>query len=170
MRLDRIVERLQANAGIVSALAGHVSDEQAGWKPAPDKWSIVEVVTHLADEEVEDFRTRVDFTLHRPGEGWPAIDPRGWVDERAYRDQPLKESLARFLRNRAESLAWLGTLDSPDWTSAHQPPGLEPITAGDLLISWVGHDFIHIRQLNRLHREFFLRSVPEFSADYAGRW
>jgi hypothetical protein len=170
VRPDDLGTRLRANADVIEAQVAGVGDEQARWKPDPAQWSILEVVCHLADEEVEDFRTRLDLTLHRPGEAWPSIDPEGWAIERRYNEKELAESLERFLTRRAETLVWLGGLTAPDWERAYQHPRFGPIRAGDLLISWVAHDHIHIRQLNRLHREFLVASLPGNSPRYAGRW
>jgi hypothetical protein len=44
------------------------------------------------------------------------------------------------------------------------------VTAGDLLTSWVAHDAIHIRQLNRLQRQFLEAELSEYSPAYAGPW
>ena len=147
-----------------------MSDQQARWKPGPAQWSILEVMSHLADEEVEDFRTRLDLTLHRPEAEWPRIDPQRWAVERSYNEGSLDESRNQFLLRRAETIGWLAGLAAPDWKSAHQHPRFGPITAGDLIVSWVAHDYIHIRQLNRLHREYLLASLPEHSPAYAGKW
>jgi len=168
--LDAITARLRANADVFAALVSGVGDGQARWKPEPDKWSILEVVAHLADEEVEDFRPRVDRTLHRPDAAWDPIDPQGWATERRYNEGSLSGALDRFLESRAESVDWLGRLGAPDWTLAHTHPRFGPIRAGDLMTSWLAHDQIHIRQINRLQREFLVASLSAYSADYAGRW
>lgn len=170
MELSVMIERLRANAGVLAALVAGVGDAQARWKPERDKWSILEVTCHLADEEVEDFRTRVEHTLERPEAAWPPIDPQGWAEARAYNERDLAEALARFLAARRDSLAWLESLGDPDWSRAHRHPKLGPISAGDLLTSWVAHDHIHIRQLNRLHREYLVEELSEHAPDYAGRW
>lgn len=170
MQYPIIIARLRANASVFDALCDGVDDRQARWKPAADQWSILEVVNHLADEEVEDFRTRLDLTLHRPGEAWAPIDPEGWARDRAYNERTLSESVERFVARRAESVEWLSRLGEPDWDRAHIHPRIGPISAGDLLTSWLGHDLIHIRQIDRLHRQFLLARLSEYSADYAGRW
>ena len=169
LRFQALRDRLRAHADVFSGLVRGVGAEQARWKPDPAQWSILEVVNHLADEEVEDFRARLDATLHRPGE-WPPIDPQGWPASRRYDDRDIGESLERFLGARADSLAWLSALADPDWTLAYQHPSIGPISAGDLLTSWVAHDHIHIRQLNRLHRDWLLASLSDHSPRYAGRW
>ncbi|MGD2046433.1 MAG: DinB family protein [Gemmatimonadota bacterium] len=164
------VVSLRRNAAVLADLVRDVSAEQARWKPEPTQWSILEVVTHLADEEVEDFRARVDSTLHRPEAEWSPIDPEGWAVERRYNEGSLDASLHRFLTARAESIAWLQGLAGADWATAHEHPSLGPIRAGDLLTSWVAHDHIHIRQVNRLQRDFLVATTAGFSPRYAGRW
>jgi hypothetical protein len=169
LQVDTLRERLRANADVFAALVAGVDAEQARWKPDPAQWSILEVVNHLADEEVEDFRARLDATLHRPG-SWPPIDPQGWPVSRRYNERALDESLDRFLAARAESLTWLDALVAPDWSLAYEHPSIGPISAGDLLTSWVAHDHIHIRQINRLHRDWLVASLSDHSPRYAGRW
>ena len=170
MRVHDIIERLRANADVFDALTRGVSEEQARWKPASDKWSILEVVNHLADEEVEDFRHRIDFTLHRPGEPWPPIDPEAWVLGRQYNLRELGESVERLLTRRARSLRWIEGLDRPDWSCAYDHPSAGPLTAGSVLTAWLAHDFIHVRQLNRLHREYLAAELSHYPLDYAGKW
>lgn len=171
MDVHSVFDRLRANAQVFDALTRGVSDEQARWKPSPQEWSILEVVNHLADEEVEDFRLRVDLTLHRPGEAWPPIEPQAWAVERRYNRRELGESVERFLARRERSLTWLGSLERPIWTNRYEHPRLGALNAGDLIVSWLAHDFIHIRQLNRLHRQYLVSELfSESSADYAGPW
>jgi len=93
VELDRLILQMADNAQSIRALAGGVLEEQARFKPDPDSWSILEVVNHLLDEEKEDFRVRLDYTLHRPDEEWPPIDPQGWVTAREYNERDLGESL-----------------------------------------------------------------------------
>lgn len=170
LEVSEILSALRRNARVVAELVADVSESQARWRPEADKWSILEVVSHLADEEVEDFRARIDSTLHRPGEAWSPVDPEGWVVERRYGDGVLADALERFLRAREESVAWLEGLEDVDWRVSYAHPRLGSIRAGDLLTSWVAHDHIHIRQLNRLHREFLLSALSGFLPGYAGRW
>ena len=147
MHLPDMIDRMAANAGAIQQLVVGVADDQARWKPAPDAWSILEVVNHLADEERDDFRTRVDLTLHRPEVDWPPIDPVGWVTQRDYASRDLADSLAAFLDERARSLAWLRGLDAPNWENEHRHPIFGGMKAGRLMASWAAHDLLHLRQL-----------------------
>lgn len=160
--------RLEANARVFRALVDGVSAEQARWKPEPDKWSILEVVNHLADEEADDFRRRLDLTLHHPDEPWPAIDPPRWAVERRYNERELVPSLERFLEERERSVAWLRALEGPDWDRAHEHPRLGATRAGDLLASWLAHDLIHVRQITRLHHRWLTATAGPYRTEYAG--
>lgn len=170
MNAPVLIARLAAGRGVVRALVADVSEAQALWRPAADQWSILEIVCHLLDEEREDFRTRLDFTLHRPGEAWPPIDPPGWAATRGYRERALAVQLQEWLDERERSLVWLRGLSEPDWARAYHHPKFGPITAGDLLLSWVAHDLLHARQLARRQFEFAALQGAPHSTRYAGDW
>ena len=61
-----IARQLAYNAETIHSYVNGLTVEQARWKPTPNDWSILEVINHLYDEEREDFRVRIDYTLHRP--------------------------------------------------------------------------------------------------------
>ncbi len=171
MDVQGIALRLRGNILTFQGLTLGLSEDQARWKPSDDEWSVLEVVNHLADEEVLDFRTRLDITLHRPDDAWPPIDPPRWAVDRRYNELELVESMGRFTAERDRTLGWLDGLEDPDWELAHDHPTAGPLKAGDLLAAWLAHDLIHIRQINRLHRQW-LESVgaPDYSPRYAGSW
>jgi hypothetical protein len=160
---------MAGNAQAIQALVQGVSDEQARWRPGPDYWSMLEVINHLYDEEIEDFRAHLDLILHHRGEPWPRIDPQGWVVARGYNERDPAQSLQAFLHARQASLTWLEALSSPDWQAVYRAPFGE-ITAGDMLASWVAHDLLHMRQLVELHWAQTARIVQPHSVAYAGAW
>ena len=170
MDTDTLINRLQASAEVIAGLAKDLPAEQISWKPAPEKWSILEVVAHLLDEEREDFRARIESVLHRPHEDWPPIDPEGWVNERDYASRDLDETLGTLLAEREHSVTWLRSLEEPDWEATYEHPKLGSLRAGDLLASWLAHDFLHIRQLDELHWQYHRRNVRPYDVSYAGGW
>ena len=169
MELEQIITQLTQNAARISAMVAGVSPEQARWKPAPESWSILEVINHLADEERLDFRVRLDYILHRPGQPWPPIDPQGWVISRGYNQRELPASLESFLAARRDSLEWLGRLQQPDWAATDNAP-FGPITAGEILAAWAAHDLLHLRQLVELHWAHTLTLTAPYGVYYAGEW
>jgi DinB superfamily len=169
VRLDLVRRELAQGAETIAALVAGVTAEEARRRPAPDAWSLLEVVCHLHDEEREDFRPRLDVVLHRPQEAWVRIDPGGWVTARRYNERDPAEALPGFLLERERSLAWLGGLIAPDWSREYQA-SFGPITAGDLLASWAAHDLLHTRQLVELRRARLLAQTAPHRTQYAGDW
>lgn len=169
LNLERVTNQMAANAKAIEALLRGVSDAQASWQPNDESWSLLIVICHLLDEEREDFRRRVDYTLHRPGEEWPAIDPQGWVISRGYASRDLRETLNAWLDERAQSLEWLATLQGANWNAEKQAPwGV--MRAGDVMAAWLAHDHLHIRQINELHYAYHKAHSEPYSVEYAGDW
>jgi uncharacterized damage-inducible protein DinB len=169
MNLEFLASQLNDNARRIRNLVEGVSAEQARWKPAATSWSILEVVNHLLDEEKEDFRVRLEITLHQPERPWPPIDPEGWVTARQYNQKDLQASLEGFLAEREASLAWLRGLTSANWDAVYDAP-FGQITAGDLFASWVAHDLLHMRQLVELQWAYTAMSATPYRVEYAGSW
>lgn len=169
METTTLLAALKRNAVAIAALARAMPADQVAWRPSPNAWSVVEVVNHLADEEGEDFRARLDFVLHRRAEP-PAIHPAEWPATRAYNARDLEESLARFAQERAHSLAWLRSLDCPDWSRAWEVAPGRALHAGDLLASWAAHDLLHMRQFGEIQYAWHAEHAAPYRVAYAGDW
>lgn len=174
MDLTAAIRALAANADAIAALVRPVGDDEARRRPSSDVWSILEVVCHLADEERDDFRTRVGLTLQDPTLPWPPIDPAGWVTARDYASRDIEEALADFVAERRRSLAWLAGLDDPQWANTARHPAGFTIRAGDLMASWLAHDLLHLRQLVELRYGALAQDGAATDAAwdvrYAGDW
>ena len=170
MDFEKLVEQMELNARRIEALLEGVSEEQARWKPAPETWSILEVMHHLWDEEREDFRVRLNLILHATGPEWPPINPQGWVTERHYNDGRLAAALEGYLAERAASLDWLRNLKAADWEVSVLAPWGREITAGEMMASWAAHDLLHMRQLVELHRAYNVSLSEPYDTQYAGDW
>jgi hypothetical protein len=158
---------LMKDAELIMWLTEEMPEGQARWKPDPETWSVLEVINHLADEEVEDFRALLDLILHAPARPLPSIDPMGWVTARDYNARALTPSVQRFMSERQRSLAWLRELDAPDWEAAVQMSHGE-MRAGDVVASWVAHDQWHIQQLVQIRRAYLAERAKPYRTAYAG--
>jgi hypothetical protein len=170
MDLPGVRRRFAADAKTLATLVEGVDEELSVWRQAPGKWSLVEIFMHLWDEEKEDFRVRLEYTLHRPGEAWPSIDPESWVTSRNYGDRNLGEALAGFLEEREASLRYLGGLRTPDLDRTHTRKGLGTFRAGDVLAAWSVHDLLHLRQITRLLFDHAVVRGTPYDVAYAGAW
>lgn len=170
MNARRLIASLERFAAFVPAIVRDVPDAGARWKPPDGAWSILEIVMHLCDEEVDDFRTRLRSTLEDHFRGWPPIDPPRWAIERKYNEADLHKAVDRFVRERLYSVEWLRSLGDVDWSISHQHPKIGPIRAGDLLASWAAHDALHLRQIAKRMHQLAKLHAGDYRIEYAGEW
>ena len=118
MDLDRLTARLSAFPDVVAALMAPIPDEDARWRPPGGGWSLLEIVWHLADEEVMDFRTRIERTLEDPAQEWPPIDPEGDILRLEYNQRDPAEAVTSLRTARGVSAGRLSRSMSERSTSA----------------------------------------------------
>jgi hypothetical protein len=168
--LQRMIAALEDAGNYLPALLLSVSNEDAAWKPPSQNWSILEIVCHLIDEEREDFRYRIQSTLEDSNREWPSINPDLWSIDRRYGDRDFQKMVEEFRQERNKSVLWLKSLKEPNWYESYEHPHLGKIRAGDLLVSWVAHDQLHVRQIAKRRYEMINRDSGNFQFDYAGDW
>lgn len=169
MDASLMIQQLETDAERFRALVSGISAEQARWKSDLLAWSILDIICHLHDEEMLDFRVRIDFILHHPGEEVPSIDPQGWVEVHRYNERDLREELDGFLAERQKSIAWLKGLQAPDWEATYQADW-GSIRAGDIFAGWLAHDLLHTRQLLEQLWAYANQICAPYSTDYGGEW
>ncbi len=167
--LENAISQLHYQGQAIAFLVEGLDQDRARWKPDSESWSILEVLNHLVDEEVLDFRLHLAHILQTPDQPWPVIDPQAWVTEKAYNQRDLKETLGEFKSERQKSIAWLMTLDQPDWDAVAEMRWGK-LTAGDMLASWLAHDLLHLRQCIELRYQLTSKAVQPYRVEYAGEW
>ena len=170
MILEQCILWLSRSVEVIVKMTENVTEEQARWKPAPDRWSLLEVINHLYDEEKEDFRVRLGLIFQNPETPWPPIDPMNWVEARKYNERNIRKSIGDFELERKRSLEWLKGLASPEWDTEFGGPGggPTPMRAGDLLAAWTAHDCLHTRQMTGLFYDYLSVVFDPYSTAYAG--
>ncbi len=163
------IAQLARHRDVFKQIFSGLTKEDLRWKPAPEKWCLLEVLCHLHDEEREDFRARLKHVLETPDQVMPKIDPVAWVTERKYMEQDSAVMLEKFLAERDRSVEWLRGLKDAKWTNAYMHPTVGPVSCDLLLVNWVAHDLLHFRQITRLRYEQ-LRTITIEPLDYAGAW
>jgi hypothetical protein len=144
------LDLLEATPEILRGLMSEVSDEDARWKPAPDRFSIAEVLAHLSHAEGHCYRLRVDRFL---GEEMPELEPddaQFWLD--LYRDADPEDAFDHFEDQRETNLELLRGLPAgaSERKARHKEAG--EITLSHLLHEWALHDLGHVRQVAELVR------------------
>jgi hypothetical protein len=118
-------------------------------RPAPDKWSVAEILAHLADCEVVA-AWRMRQILGAPGTPIQAYDQDAWAAALHYSKRDARKSLAQFTAMREANLALLKSLASEQWQhfGMHAERGQESIE--HIVRLMAGHDINHTRQIERL--------------------
>ena len=120
-------------------------------RPAPDKWSVVEILAHLADVEmVTGWRLR--SILGSPGTAIQAFDQDAWAAAGQYAKRDPRKSLEQFRVLREANLVLLKWL-SPEQRKLfglHDERGEESIERLTQMIA--GHDINHLEQIESILR------------------
>lgn len=131
------------------------------------KWSPLEILAHLRDEEVEDFRPRAMAALARqPIE--KGIDPQGWVTARRYNEMDPGAVYLDWAAERADSCRWLETLNVADLENFVDHPRIGRMRAGDFIAAWRLHDILHLKQFATALAILTARRYAPWRVDYAG--
>jgi hypothetical protein len=152
--LDRLGDRdwlevIAATPAALRSLFDSLSDDVVRRPEQPGKWSMLEVLHHLADGEmVVGVRLRMIVAQDRPP--IVAYDQELWAEKLRYRDAAVADVLEQFTVVRAANLRLARQLSSDDMerVGIHTERGAE--SAGYLLRLLAGHDLAHLAQLERI--------------------
>jgi hypothetical protein len=126
-----------------------VSTSKLRKRPAPEKWSVSEILAHLADAEiVGSFRMRL--VLGAPGTPIAAFDQDAWVTSGHYEKRDPRKSLEQFRMLRETNLALLKSLTPEQWKhyGMHSERGQETIER--IVQMFAGHDINHLLQIEAI--------------------
>jgi hypothetical protein len=138
-----------ATARKLDHLIKGVSTARLRQRPAPEKWSVNEIIAHLADAEiVGGFRLR--FILGCPGAPIVAYDQDKWVTSGHYDQRDPRKSVEQFSVLRQWNLALLKSLTPEQWKhyGMHSERGRESIE--HMVRMFAGHDINHLQQIGEI--------------------
>lgn len=128
---------------------GGLSRQELSTPEPPGKWSMRQVLAHLADSEiVYSFRLRMVLAQDRPH--LAGYDQDLWADRLGYEEIDAAQSLRVFTALRQLNLGLLGRAFPADLkrVGLHEERGEESVE--HLVRLYAGHDLVHLRQLERI--------------------
>ena len=140
----------QTPAALREAVAG-LTPEQEATPELPGKWSVRQVVQHLADSDlVGAFRFRMVLAHDSPE--LPGYDQDLWAERLGYRDVPVATALEQFSFLRDLNLRVLRRAAPEDMgrVMRHAERGDEPLA--HMIKLYAAHDLVHLRQIARIRQ------------------
>jgi uncharacterized damage-inducible protein DinB len=145
------IPTLTTTAENLRTLSANLSPAQIDRAPAPGKWSIREIVAHLADcELVFSFRLRQTL-VPGPNEPHAVIQPFDqeiWAHR--YSAYDLASALALFEAARNWNLRLLTTITEDDRHRPTTHPERGTMTFWTIIETMAGHDLNHLQQIDRI--------------------
>lgn len=143
---------------IVEGLIAAAPPDSLAWREAPDAWTPVQVLSHLADGEITDWMPRIERILAGGGRFTP-FDMEGSLAR--YRDWSAEALVGEFGQLRRANLDRLDrlALTAPHLRLTGEHPELGVVTLEQLLATWAAHDMAHVLQLSRILERAFGRHV-----------
>ena len=146
--LRYVLMGLEGTPDVLERLLHEQPSDGAGWDfhPDPERFTLREVVAHLADWD-PIFRERMERMRDENNPALPDRDEGKIALERDYAHSDPLDNLARFRRERAQTIAMLRGLPPNAWDRPGLREALGPMTIESLAVMILGHDGYHTRQI-----------------------
>lgn len=135
--------------GALADLIGDVPPAELARRPAPGKWSVGEILAHMAEDEIVShwrYRQMIEFD----GAPLASFDQDLWATLGDYGSRNPRESLELFRLMREANLRMLQRLTPEQWLRGGIHAERGKITVEDLARHMAGHDRNHIEQIRRI--------------------
>jgi uncharacterized damage-inducible protein DinB len=151
--LKKNLEAVEKSPKQVAAAVSGLTEKVLRYKPAPDKWSIHEILGHLADVEiVYAYRLRQMLADKKPVIA--PMDQDDWARNLGHLETPPPELVALYGLNRHANLRLLQRLQSADLEkSAYHPETKQDFSVAQLIERMATHGASHLEQIERLKKE-----------------
>jgi hypothetical protein len=124
-----------------------LNDAVLRYRPAPDRWSIVEILGHLADSEAL-WSGRIRQILASEHPTLAAFDPAETARQRDYQNKQPNFLLITFAERRAEHLELLRMLRPIQLARTGTHPTRGQISVADAIAIMANHDRTHAEQIS----------------------
>lgn len=140
---------LRSTPTAVRTSSAGLTEEALSRPEAPGKWSVRQVVRHLADSEIV-WAWRLRLTLAQDRPPLTGYDQDAWADRLLYAEADLPDTLDEFAMLRRGNLRLLERASSADLerVAVHAERGEESVAHMTRL--YAGHDLLHLRQIQRI--------------------
>jgi DinB family protein len=151
--IPSLLERYRRGPELLAVVLTGVFGEEEDFVIAPGKWSIRQMIAHVADAEmVGAFRFRRIIAEDTPT--LTAYDHDLWTQNLDYARRKPKQSLETFRRIRAENYELLKDLPAAAFERAGNHSERGRVTLGQLLEEYAGHAESHAQQMQAIRERY----------------
>jgi hypothetical protein len=151
--LKQHLDAAEKNPRQLAAATSELPAETLRYKPAPDKWSILEILGHLADVEIM-YGHRIRQMLADEKPVIAPMDQNAWAANLGYMETPAPEMIALFGVNRHHNLRILRRVKAQDLTkSAYHPELKRDVHLSEIVEKLDSHTQNHLRQIETIKRK-----------------
>jgi DinB superfamily len=154
-RIQKIENFGNAYYEITEALRA-IPREAWQFRPAPNQWSIHDIIIHLADSEANAY-VRFRKGIAEPGKPIMSYDQDRWADQLGYAGRNADEHLESFKWLRAATYTILRGLSESAWKNTVLHPEKGVISLESLLDTHTEHIQKHIAQIRRAFDQWRLQ-------------
>lgn len=147
------IEAAERSPKEIAAAVSGLPPDVLRYKPSPEKWSILEILGHLADIEiVYAYRLRQMLADEKPVIA--PMDQNAWARHLGYMDAPPPELVAAYGLNRHQNVRLLRRLRPADLEKgAFHPEYQKNQTVADIAERMATHGANHLSQIEKLKKE-----------------
>src|SRR4029453_2597839 len=140
---NRLLDWLDAEPGVIPAVAGSRSDHELRAQPQPGKWSALQHVAHLARMH-EIYLARIQRILTEEAPAMPAYRAEQDDEGPGWEGLALPDVLSRLNDRRAQLVAQLRSLSDDQWTRIGRHAIFGPLTLAEWIESFLVHEGHHL--------------------------
>lgn len=146
------LEVFESTPSAIARLIRGLNNKQLHTPPKKGKWSIAEIISHLADGEIV-LGYRFRKIIAEPGSKIERYDQNKWAKNLHYEKANCKEKFALFKAIRRENVQLLKSLSHKEWKryGIHSERGKENVEK--MLLLYAGHDMNHLKQIESIRNQ-----------------
>lgn len=151
--IPALIERFRRGPEVLAMVLTGVFGEEEDFATAPGKWSVRQIIAHLADTELV-LAVRMRLIVAQDNPTLTGFDQEAWARNLDYARRKPKQSLETFRRLRAENHELLKGLPEAAFERQGTHSERGPMTLRKLVEDYAGHTENHARQMQEIREAY----------------
>lgn len=148
-----LLERFRRGGELLAVVTTGAAGPELDWLAAPGKWSVRQIVCHLADSELVG-ADRFRRTMAEDNPTLAAYDERAWAANLDYSRRKFSRAIETFRHIRLDNYELVKDLDPDAWSrkATHSERGA--LSLLDLLRIYAEHAENHCKQIQTVRQQY----------------